>query len=243
MFDNKDSWVSIEDLGCEREYKKTYEFEGDYIDEEHKKYSECKTGRMNNEVCIDIGIDGWLQRADALKLYEMAYFAIGDILELGTNKGLSTSIMAKAITDRESLSPNDTNIMKININTVEINQEFYDKAIENFKNIPGKHLIKANLCDANIFMDALIKTERKFGFIFIDHDHDYFHTKEAILRLDKLLLNGGLVLFHDYIDPENITNQGVKVYQAVRDCLVNNKDFEFFGCFGCMALFKYKDYE
>lgn len=46
---------------------------------------------------VDLGIGGWLQRADALKLYERVINTSGDVLELGTNRGLSTYIIAAAI--------------------------------------------------------------------------------------------------------------------------------------------------
>lgn len=41
-------------------------------------------------------ITGFLRREDAAKLYELAYFASGDILEIGTYLGLSASILAEA---------------------------------------------------------------------------------------------------------------------------------------------------
>ena len=44
-----------------------------------------------------MGIEGWLWREDALKLYEMAYFARGNILELGCYHGLSTALLALAL--------------------------------------------------------------------------------------------------------------------------------------------------
>lgn len=36
---------------------------------------------------INIGIDGWLLLADAMKLYELTYFCPGDVIELGTYRG------------------------------------------------------------------------------------------------------------------------------------------------------------
>jgi len=235
---NYESWISLEQLGQARPYKKTFCFDNDFINENHKKYSECKTGRLNNPICIDIGIDGWLQRTDALKLYEMAYYTSGNILELGTNRGLSASIMAQALFDRYKDFNNDPALNIFKIYTVEIDKAFYDKAIENLKSVPGSGLIRQECCNADFFIEDLIITGEKFGFIFVDHDHDYNHTKDVILRLDRLLLKDGFVLFHDYIDPMNLTNPGVKVYQAVRDFLITNENFEFFGCFGCTALFR-----
>ena len=57
--------------------------------------------RSRTESYIDVGIRGWSQHDDALKLYEMAFFAEGDILELGCFEGLSTSIVAQAIADAD----------------------------------------------------------------------------------------------------------------------------------------------
>jgi hypothetical protein len=45
---------------------------------------------------INLGIEGYQHEAEALKFYEMSYFARGHILELGTHKGLPTSILAHA---------------------------------------------------------------------------------------------------------------------------------------------------
>ena len=48
---------------------------------------------------IDIGVDGYLWKPEAMTLYEIAYFTRGDVLELGTFRGLSTSIIAHALHD------------------------------------------------------------------------------------------------------------------------------------------------
>jgi hypothetical protein len=41
-------------------------------------------------------VPGWLQPEDELKLYELAHAAAGPILEIGTYRGRSTTIMALA---------------------------------------------------------------------------------------------------------------------------------------------------
>lgn len=46
------------------EYCPTYPFSG-YIDDFHESLAHCKLNGIN----IDLHIDGWLQREDALKLY------------------------------------------------------------------------------------------------------------------------------------------------------------------------------
>ncbi len=44
-----------------------------------------------------LGIEGWLRPADALKLYELAWFSPGDVLEVGTYHGLSTRVLSHAL--------------------------------------------------------------------------------------------------------------------------------------------------
>jgi hypothetical protein len=78
-------------------YQKTYAFPGPFINQSHHRLA--LSALHDSSDMINIGIEGWLLPADALKLYEMAYFCGGDILELGTYKGLSTSIMAEASRD------------------------------------------------------------------------------------------------------------------------------------------------
>jgi hypothetical protein len=45
---------------------------------------------MGIPICIDLGTDGFLQRAEALKLYELAFFNDGDAIELGTHRRVSS---------------------------------------------------------------------------------------------------------------------------------------------------------
>lgn len=79
-------------IDCIPPYQPTYRFEGEFIDKDHAFYATCPM----KEHLIDVGIEGWLRQEDALKLYEMAYFAQGPILELGSYHGLSTSILSLA---------------------------------------------------------------------------------------------------------------------------------------------------
>lgn len=78
-------------------YQHSFPFAGEFIDAEHARIASAPLGRMGIARCIDLDIDGYLTRDEALKLYEIARFARGDILELGTFRGLSTSIIARAL--------------------------------------------------------------------------------------------------------------------------------------------------
>lgn len=210
-------------------YRKTIGFEGEYINDNHRYYAECPTIDDTN---ITIGIDGWLRRADALKLYEMGYFAPGNILEFGTYQGLSTSILSQA---------NHDSGLKKEIHTVEIDGSLMKRAQENLQ---GRHLEQKVVFYHASSSEALVKIldrDKKFDFIFIDHSHEYDPVHEICEHMDALLNDGGYCLFHDYIHPDTFdeTTQDFKVYQAVLDGL--DKDaFEFQGSFGCTGLFRKK---
>jgi hypothetical protein len=87
--------IDFDRLGEPPPYCKTYDFSGEYINTSHKFYAECPAGRLGIPVCIDIGIDGCLQRWMLLSCTNLP-ITPGDILELGTHKGLSTTIIALA---------------------------------------------------------------------------------------------------------------------------------------------------
>jgi predicted O-methyltransferase YrrM len=235
MLKHADRYLELSELGKPMPYLPTHEFNGDHLNDRHASYSTCPMGAMGIEACIDIGIEGYLQRADALKIYELAYFSDGDVLELGTHKGLSTSIISSALT--ENTEADDARVLE----TVDIDKAFSKVARKNNANTPGQKGIQYHVMDAAAMMDKMIKAERKFGFIFVDHWHGYDATKDAAVRVDKLLKPGGFVLFHDYNDPSNADPKHVYgVYQAVEEVIVKSGQYEFCGNYGCCGLFQMK---
>lgn len=208
-------------------YKKTYAYEGEYINVHHELYATCP---LQENVLIDIGIPGWLQRADALKLYELAYFSSRNILELGCNKGLSTSILAQAAYDagrNSTLLTND--IAEENINATL--QLLTEKSLES--------IVTGHVGDAVQLCRSLQEDRAEFGLIFIDHDHAYTSVREVCETLDSITAPGGFCLFHDYKDNRNFddTNLDYGVWQGVEDGL-STTEFSFYGMFGCTALFR-----
>jgi len=224
------TYLHLSELGeSHPPYQPTYDFGSKFINEHHKFYSECPVGG-ENKVAIKLEIPGWLRRDDALKLYELAYFCKGDILELGTYQGLSTSIIATACNDAKNNSK---------IISIDVNKEYIDKAKENLQSIADSEKIDFVVSDATKFSDNMVEEGKKFGFVFIDHSHEYEPVYQACLRLGKLIKPNSFCLFHDYNDPRNRDekNKDVKVYQAIKDGLAK-EDFEFFGIFGCAGLYK-----
>ncbi len=227
---HKDTWVLFEELGIARPYRKTYRFDGDYINEHHRHFATCPTGRNGISACIDIGVNGYLQRGDALKLYELAYFCAGDILEIGTFNGLSASIMAQALSDAGSAGV---------IVTDDISAESSELARHNLEKLGRAARVQFNVEDAPRFMNRLCAQGRKFDFVFIDHWHGYEATFDAAQLAKQLLNPGGFLLFHDYNDQSNAEPEHVYgVVQGVADAILIDKEFAFYGCFGCVALFR-----
>jgi hypothetical protein len=97
------------------------------------------------------------------------------------------------------------------------------------------------LCGATERLRQLTQLGRKFGFVFVDHDHGYDSTRKAATNLPRILDGGGFVLFHDFLDPANLDpDHPYGVYQACLDTVCEYDDFKFCGCYGSAALFRFR---
>lgn len=232
IYSNADSLIPFDQLGrVNPPYKPTHVFSGDYINEHHQLYANCP---VMHGILIDLGIKGWLRRADALKLYEMAYFAEGDILELGCHHGLSTSVLSTASLDskrKKAIVSND------------LSEECIQHAEAN---LTARNLLQGvKFCqgDSAAVCRHLIRQGRTFDFIFIDHSHDYTPVLEVCQELRGLLNLGGFCLFHDYNDQRNrvaVSENGEQTYGVYKgvDQGLSWAKFEFCGCFGCTGMFR-----
>jgi predicted O-methyltransferase YrrM len=224
-----ESWIDLDltlvDRRFSRPFRKTYDYAGPFIDAEHRKLGEIPRDRM-----IDLGIEGWLLPDDALKLYELAYFSGGDILELGTFHGLSTSIMAKALVAAGGAR---------SIETVDLDPQLTLKAQANLARLAGIDRVRFHTSDASAAVARFHAQGRRFAFVFVDHSHRYQHVLPTCRILWSVVEPGGFVLFHDFNDPRNDDpkNPEYGVYQAVADGL-SRKHFEFWGVYGCAGLFR-----
>jgi len=223
------TWVEFDRLGTLHPYSKTFSFDGEFASERHRLIAGSPTGRFGLDFLIDLGIDGYLRVADALKIYEIAYLAPGNVLELGTHQGLSTSIIASALEDRGNGR----------LETVDIDAGTNAVARANLLGRPGADRVTFTLKDATLRLDELISEGATFGFMFVDHWHGYEATHEAAERAIKLVAPGGFVLFHDFDDSGNSDPTHVHgVYQAVLDVYADRQDFVFHNMSGCVALFR-----
>lgn len=233
---HKDTFIKLEELGRDYPYVPTFDFGKTYIDRTHQFFSQCP---MQETVLIHIKngrwwggdtIKGWLRQADALKLYELAYFAQGNILELGSYHGLSTCILSAA----NYRSPYRKHIYSVDLDAECIRQTKY--------NVKKKGLSRdvSHICaDATSALESFATDGKKFSFAFIDHSHAYTPVYSVCQILDKIMIDGGFCLFHDFNDPRNneVNYQDYGVYQAVTQGL-NPAQFEFYGVYGCTALYR-----
>jgi len=234
VFTNSHSWIDFDQLTNSESpdkvvYKKTIDFAGEFANEQHRALSVAPGGRMGLDYLIDIGIDGFLLTADALKIYEMAYFSDGNILELGTHKGLSTTIIAGALEDSNHGL----------LETIDIDVDTNEMARNNVSTRPGSQRVTFTVKNATDRLDELVADGRKFGFIFVDHWHGYDATFEVAIRAIDLLVPGGFILFHDFVNSGNFDREHVYgVFPAIIDAILPDDRFRFYGNSGCCALFR-----
>jgi predicted O-methyltransferase YrrM len=209
-------------------FRKTYDYSGEFIDSTHRMLMDAPL----RDGMIDVGIEGWLLPANAMKLYELAYFTGGDMLELGTYKGLSTSILAHAAHNQGR---------RLSIVTVELHAHVSAEAEAGMKarRQPGRENVQFFVFEAEQFVSNLANVHRAFEFVFVDHSHRYEHVLATARKLHLVTRPGGFCLFQDFNEPRNpdANNRDYGVYQGVTDGL-SKADFEFYGIFGSSGLFR-----
>lgn len=224
------SWIEPHKLGnIIPPYLPTYPFDG-FINENHARFASCP---VRDGILVDIGIPGWLRREDALKLYELAYYSPGDVLELGTYHGLSAAIISTALAD----AGNQRELV-----TIDLSQECSSNAVGHLSKRKLQRNVTFLVGDATGMCEKLIAKGRRFSFVFVDHSHEYAPVAAACGLMGRLIYARGLCLFHDFNDARN--NDSVHshygVSQAVFDGLPPGQ-FEFHGIFGSTALYRAKN--
>lgn len=230
-----DTWWELDELGTgPRPYRPTFPQAGPFINAQHHAF----TAVPLKGILIDIGVPGWLRPADALKLYELAYHCTGDILELGTSRGLSALVMASALRDAGRAGQ---------LVTVELRSAISEQARQNLAERELADRVDFRVGDAASHCATLLDERRQFGLVFVDHSHAYEPMVTACKQLPELVIPGGFVVFHDFADRRNSRRRNIGesgeeygVYGAVEDAL--NKDaFSFYGIYGCCGVFRRRD--
>jgi len=168
---------------------------------------------------------GFLRPADALTLYELARHGPGDVLELGAAWGLSATILCRGVRARGAGR----------VVSVEIDPAFQRAAAEAIRRagLARWHQMRAG--DAGTLLQDAVSRGERFGAVFVDHDHGLEASRLVCRLLPRLLLPGGMALFHDFNDVRNIGGE-YGVYQAVREMLEAGPELALRGLPGCCAL-------
>jgi predicted O-methyltransferase YrrM len=174
-------------------------------------------------------VKGYLRVADALALYEIAYLADGDVLDVGTAWGLSASVMARALEARGGTG---------RVVSVEADAGMHGHAVAEMEGLGLAARFEGMLGDAAVVLPQMAKEGRRFGAAFIDHDHRHAAQEAALAAVAALLVQGGWVLVHDFNYPNNAAHpEEFGIYRAVADAVANGT-FAFAGVVGCCALLR-----
>jgi predicted O-methyltransferase YrrM len=173
-------------------------------------------------------LPGWLREEDALKLYELAWFSSGPVLDIGTYRGKSAILMAQALRDADRPGP----IVSLDVErdalraaaALAAGRELADRialvrgtAEQLFRSVPGL----------------------RPALVFLDGDHSRGGVARDLRALEPRVPAGGLMLFHDYYDARNAdpSEPDYGVVQGVEESWVP-RHCEFAGVFGCCGLFR-----
>ena len=162
-----------------------------------------------------------------MALFELAYFAAGDILEFGSAWGLSTSVLGRAI--RNSGRSN-------RVASIEWDPDFQRATARTMQCAKLSRFYDGLAGPAHEWTATLVNSKRRFGLVFVDHDHSYDATRQVCAALPDLLTAEGIAVFHDFNDERNRTETSqYGIYQAVSE-LSTRPDFAFVGVIGCCGL-------
>ena len=203
-------------------YRPTHDFLGAHIDDGH---AEIDAWPVEGGL-IRTSVQGFLRPADALTLYELAWFAEGDVLELGSAWGLSTGILCRAMRNRNRRGK---------VVSIEIDPGFQRLTAESVAAAGLRSWHEMLGGDAGLLVPRLAAQRRQFGFVFVDHDHGYQAVRTVCAALPALLPPGGYALFHDFNDIRNTTGD-YGVYRAVAEMMETTSSMQFVGVVGCCGL-------
>lgn len=173
-------------------------------------------------------IPGWLRPEDALKLYELAFYTPGPILEIGSYQGKSSVLMALALRDAGNPAP---------LYSLDVDPVAQRAAAE----AAARHGVADRITYVRGSAAALFAAMPGLrpGTVFVDGDHSLEGTRRDLDALRARVPAGALLLMHDYADPRNADPADVEfgVVAAVEGGWMA-RDCAFGGVFGCCGLFR-----
>jgi len=197
-------------------YEPNYEFPGKVIGDRHAAAP-----------ALVADVDGWLLDEDALKLYELAYFTRGPVLEIGAYHGKSSIVMARAIQD----AGRPTFVVSLDVDI-----EALGTARRNAERVgvsPTILYVHGTPMTLRHAMGGLAPQ-----LTFVDGLHTYDGVAQDLRALEPIVPAGGIIVFHDYLeDHADERPEWYRVFEAVRDSWVR-RDCEFAGTAGGCGVFR-----
>ncbi|HEX8646663.1 MAG TPA: class I SAM-dependent methyltransferase [Thermoleophilaceae bacterium] len=178
-------------------------------------------------------IPGWSAPEDCRKLYELAYFAEGPILEIGTYCGRSAVVMAMALRD----AGRDHPIVSVDIDPA--------AAALGHRNARA-HEVEERIVFVCSTAARFLATVPEFepALVFVDGDHSAPGVLADLDTIAPHVRPGTLVFFHDYMPDELPNTDGfpvsphpIEVAEAVESSWVP-EHADFAGTFGWSALYR-----
>lgn len=206
----------------DRKYKPSYQWGSDSLGDRHERIADAVWH-----------IPGWLEPEDALKLYELAYFTTGPILEIGMYCGRSTTILATAVADRGSSVP----IVSLDIDPLALSLTSRSLRL---------HAVEQHVVLVCASVQTFLRATPSFSprLVFIDAEHTAAAVTADVEALGKCVTAGTLLLFHDYLPMNLPDTTGFPVSPGpieVKSAIDNSwmpGGTEFAGTFGASALFR-----
>lgn len=210
-------FITRSDKLNEGSYLPSFELDGRFVDELHPTMPE--TVRE---------IPGWLRDEDVLKLYELASLTGGPILEIGSYQGKSSVVMATALRRRGRPG---------RMISLDIDPEALASARRTVRD--------RGLADHITFIQGSVRALVRAApglrpsLVFVDGDHSLAGVRRDLAILAPHVPDGGLLLFHDYLDERNEdpAEKHIEVVRGVAESWVA-ADCDFAGVFGCCGLFR-----
>jgi predicted O-methyltransferase YrrM len=172
-------------------------------------------------------VPGLLRPEDEDKLYELASATDGPILEIGTYRGRSTTIMALA-------AASGAGALLVSVDVDPAAQRAASSAL--IRHGAGERVVLVRGSAA-----AALRRLRGLrpALIFIDGDHSAAGVLRDLEALEPVVPDDGLLLFHDFADPRNAdpsvpeigVQEGIRASWVARDC-------EFLGEHGACGLYR-----
>jgi SAM-dependent methyltransferase len=202
-----------------------YEHVGDFIDADHRAISKLPaTGGL-----IQIATPGFLRPADALALYEAAFFSRGETLELVSQSALSTVFLCQAAVNARRGGI---------VHTIDESPAHVPARRTTLKQlgIAGNHRHEAGApLEA---MRRLAAGRRQFGMVFLDFAQAFEPVNAVCQLLPEILLPGSVVLVHDLNDERNARSPDeYGIYDAVSR-LLDSGAIECLGLVGCCGVLR-----